>query len=406
MTHLKKNFYFKTTAMILVFLFIFQADVLISSSLGKTMDSELKNAKKEYLAANFSRAEILLKRLEMLYKNTKNKSQDIEQKYGETLLLLAACWENTRQEEEHKIKETYNLAKEKLRKGFTFSDLDLSQLKIYRKTFQIEMVEKNDQGTIIERESQLSPSVRKKKFPWLLAIGGVVVVTFAVILLLSKKPKRTLTVSVGEGVDGAPASGTTTYKNGATVSYNYTLKSGYSGLVVKCDGFDVSASGTIKMDKNHTLTASASKTYTLTVIRGVGVNGTPDSGTYSYNDGDTVNYGYSLQNGYTGLVVKLDGLDALAAGSIIMTRDHTLTVESAKLYTLTVTKGTGVIGLPETGTYSYKDGDTLNYNYGVQEGYANLLVTLDGSPAPGSGFITMANNHTLTASATAADKKR
>jgi hypothetical protein len=238
----------------------------------------------------------------------------------------------------------------------------------------------------------------KKKFPVLLVVGSVVVVAILVYFLTKKKPQRTLTVSVGEGVEGAPASGSYNYKSGATVSYNYTLKSGYSGLVVRLDGNAVTTSGTIKMDQNHTITASASKTYTLTVSKGVGVDGTPSSGTFSYNDGNTVNYSYSLQSGYTNLTVKIDGLDAPASGSFIMNKDRTLTITAGKTYTLTVTRGTGIIGLPDTGTYNYPDGNMVNYSYSLQNGYTNLIVTLDGIPVSHIGTITMDRDHTLSAS--------
>ena len=67
--------------------------------------------------------------------------------------------------------------------------------------------------------------------------------------------------------------------------------------------------------------------YTLTVTKGAGVDGSPDSGTFScYVQGDIVNYGYTVQAGYVSLEVKLNGNDAAASGSITMDQDYSLTV--------------------------------------------------------------------------------
>ena len=69
-------------------------------------------------------------------------------------------------------------------------------------------------------------------------------------------------------------------------------------------------------------------------------------------------------------------------------------------HTLTVTKGTGVDGTPNSGTYTHNEGDTVNYNYSLQSGYTNLVVTLDDNTVANSGIITMDSEHTLTATAT------
>jgi len=74
----------------------------------------------------------------------------------------------------------------------------------------------------------------------------------------------TLTVSLAEGVTGNPASGTNSYSKGQSVSYSYSLISGYKNLVVTLDGQQVNASGTIIMDRNHTLNVSAEVAVTFT----------------------------------------------------------------------------------------------------------------------------------------------
>jgi hypothetical protein len=254
---------------------------------------------------------------------------------------------------------------------------------------------------VIEKEKKDNG---EKKFPWLLLAGGVIVVVVGVVLLLSKKKteKKTLNVTVGEGVEGTPASGSHECKKGETVSYSYSLKSGYNVLSVKLDGNEVPPGGTIKMDQDHTLTVSASKQYTLTVQKGEGVNGTPDSGTFTYNEGRQVSYNYTLQSGYSNLVVTIDGAIAPASGTITMDGNHTLNASAStgKTYQLTVQKGEGVNGNPKQGTFFYQQGELVEYNYRLQDGYENLVVTLDGIKLEHSrGTITMNRDHTLTASA-------
>jgi hypothetical protein len=69
------------------------------------------------------------------------------------------------------------------------------------------------------------------------------------------------------------------------------------------------------------------KKYTLTVSPlGLGIEGSPGSGTYIYNEDEEISYSYSLLPGYSDLVVVLDGNEVPPAGTINMDRDHTLTV--------------------------------------------------------------------------------
>ena len=58
---------------------------------------------------------------------------------------------------------------------------------------------------------------------------------------------------------GAPENGTFTYNEGQIVEYNYSLSIDYLffDLIIKLDSEPVSASGTIVMDRNHTLNATA-----------------------------------------------------------------------------------------------------------------------------------------------------
>jgi Lectin C-type domain len=66
--------------------------------------------------------------------------------------------------------------------------------------------------------------------------------------------------------------------------------------------------------------------HTLTVTKGLGVKGTPESGIYTYSEGSVIPYNYSPQSGYKDLVVKLDGVMVAASGSITMNSNHTLEI--------------------------------------------------------------------------------
>ena len=43
-------------------------------------------------------------------------------------------------------------------------------------------------------------------------------------------------------------------------------------------------------------------------------------------------------------------------------------------YTLTVTVGEGIMGMPAAGSYSYSENETVSFNYSSQSGYGNLEV--------------------------------
>lgn len=121
-----------------------------------------------------------------------------------------------------------------------------------------------DDANVIEDEGYPGDK-KKKKFPWLLVIGGVVVVGVVLYFLVIKKPKYDLTVSAGEGITATPAPGTYSYKKGKSVSYSFTLQSGYTELTVKLDGAAAAAGGTVNMDQNHTLSATCLKQGSLRV---------------------------------------------------------------------------------------------------------------------------------------------
>lgn len=126
----------------------------------------------------------------------------------------------------------------------------------------------------------------------------------------------TLSVTVGEGITGTPATGSNSYTEGETVSYSYALQTGYENLEVRLDGVVVGNTGVITMNMAHTLTVTADELfnpvgdwegtlvysvydYVLTATFSGGyysgtVNGTFDtaddgSGTYSIS-GNSINF--------------------------------------------------------------------------------------------------------------------
>ena len=113
----------------------------------------------------------------------------------------------------------------------------------------------------------------KSKKLMLIALPVLVILFGTIFLPACKSPaattgdvrtKYTLTVGVAEGVAGYPTSGTDDYPKGESISYSYSLESGYTNLEVRVDTFSASTSGTIIMDRNHSLYASADEADTFT----------------------------------------------------------------------------------------------------------------------------------------------
>jgi hypothetical protein len=258
----------------------------------------------------------------------------------------------------------------------------------------------NDGPNVFEQEGEGGSAGKKaKKFPWLIAGLGAVAIGVVVYFLVIKKPKYTLSVTLGAGCSGNPAS-TSSFKKGKVVSYSYAPLAGFSGLQVKLDGALVPASGAVTMNANHALEVSASQQHTLTVSLGAGTCGTP-AATASYDRDQVVHYIYAALPGYADLKVKLDGVLVPYSGTVTMNADHALEVSASKQYTLTVTLGQGVIGTPAA-TASYNQGQIVNYSYGMffrisSAFFIALKVRLDGVLVPHSGTVTMNGDHTLTA---------
>jgi hypothetical protein len=262
----------------------------------------------------------------------------------------------------------------------------------------------------IEMPGDAPTIVKKKHFPWLWVIAGVVVAGGVAYLLITANQKYTLTVNKDAGVNGTPDSGSSQYKKGTTVNYNFTLKPGYKDLKVTLDNAPVAASGTVTMKGNHTLSASATvkpKQYTLTVSTDSGVDGTPATGTYNYDQGQTVNYSYTAKSGYGNLVVKLDSSAIAATGTVTMNNNHKITVTTNAKTAVTIVLH-DVIGIPAAGTYYYDTGKTVFIDYAYQASFNKSMIcqmyidatlqrsVTNVSEINGTMTLVMSNSHTLS----------
>jgi hypothetical protein len=75
--------------------------------------------------------------------------------------------------------------------------------------------------------------------------------------------------------------------------------------------------------------------FELDVIIDEGVSGTPIQGTYSYNEGDTVDYSYELLANYRNLAITLDNEAVEPIGTVTITGVHTLRALADPIYDIT-----------------------------------------------------------------------
>jgi hypothetical protein len=182
-----------------------------------------------------------------------------------------------------------------------------------------------------------------------------------------------LNVSVADGVNGDPPAGQYPYDENEQVFYQYTLKNRYTNLRVELDGNEVAASGSITMDAAHTLEVTADAVpgdFLLSVATSKGVVGTPERGNFYYLQGETQDYSYSLEDGYTNLRVQLDGTDVPASGTIVFDQGHTLFVFADKYYEI---RGTWTM----QETYEDESAFTVTLTFGG-DGFTGTVEDSDG----------------------------
>jgi outer membrane protein assembly factor BamB len=78
-------------------------------------------------------------------------------------------------------------------------------------------------------------------------------------------------------------------------------------------------------DKGHETNEPSYVTYTLTVSVGTGIEGHPEAGTYEFEPGVVIAYGYRALDDFTNLVVRLDTARVAVEDSFAMDTDHSLT---------------------------------------------------------------------------------
>ena len=272
---------------VVIFSFILQGDIFLYSQSGNIIESQFEEAKKEYRKGKDGK--------EIFYKKSINRLNDIitivsekglskedRHIHWKSYCLLGANYERLKKKKE--AKSNYSSARQRWRNW-------VNQLKEKGDTQQnvIPKMGKRPPNNIdeisLEKLKLAQKYFRGKKpstwVPVLLGAAAVGVI-FYLLLKKSKKPEKyTLTVTVGEGVEGSPASGSYTYRDGENVNYNYSLQSGYSNLTVTLDGNQVSESGSITMNQEHTLsvTSSANQPAFVTDVDQVTV---PEGGTATF----------------------------------------------------------------------------------------------------------------------------
>jgi hypothetical protein len=122
------------------------------------------------------------------------------------------------------------------------------------------------------------------------------------------------------------------------------------------------------------LNVNAVQKYILAVTRGNGIDGSPIPGNYSYNEGELVNYYYTLQANYKDLIVTVDGANAPETGTISMNTNHTLTASA----TLNDLPPTISIDNPANGDIVY---GTVNITGVANDDYGlnNIEIYIDGT---------------------------
>jgi len=119
--------------------------------------------------------------------------------------------------------------------------------------------------------------------------------------------------------------------------------------------------------------------YTLTVTVSNGISGTPATGAYSYVENSVVNYSYSLQTGYTNLVVTLDGAPVAATGVITVTGNHVLSATAEQIDI----RGTW------TGLFTYGSSTFFRVDFSGNTGSGTCGGYFDFVPIGGAGTWTL-----------------
>ena len=99
--------------------------------------------------------------------------------------------------------------------------------------------------------------MKNKVFIFFIFIGLVGLIFHPACKTAEETSQYTLTVTVGDGVNGTPATGTYAYSENDVVTYSYSARTGYGNLTVTLDGAAIANSGVITMSGNHNLNVTA-----------------------------------------------------------------------------------------------------------------------------------------------------
>lgn len=217
--------------------------------------------------------------------------------------------------------------------------------------------------------------------------------------LLLNVPTLELTVGLGTGTTGAPATGGG-FEVGSAINYAYEAAAGYSNLQVLLDGSPVAASGTLTMNTAHALLVSASpiqRTVTFGAGSGGSVTGslvqTVAEGTSTTAVTAVPNSGFAFAN-WTGAGFAPSSANPLVIPSVL--QDLTLTANFTPVtstYTIGVTAG--VWGrITPSGVVTVQAGGSITFNITADPYYSIGDVLVDGVSV---GAVTSYTFHNVTA---------
>ena len=216
----------------------------------------------------------------------------------------------------------------------------------------------------------------------------------------------TVTAVAGAGTTITPA--TLTVTSGQTASFTVGLLSGYSNLVVTGGGGTLSGTtyttGPITANTTVTASATAIPTHTVSITLGNGAH-TPST-SLTVNDGGSVTIPFTLDAGYTNLVVT-GGTGTLSGLSYTLTNvtsDVSLNAAaSVQMFTITATAGNGgSVGLAAVHIDALEKTYTASVPYGTQ---LNLYIQPDDVHVIDvcSGISGVLNGNTFTTDPITAD---
>ncbi|MDQ1350146.1 MAG: hypothetical protein QG657_447 [Acidobacteriota bacterium] len=176
MEHCSRNFK-KWIASIVIAAFCLQMNLILCPQREDDIVKQFQKAKNMFLSGEYPDAR---KRIEMIIDVIDGKWVEMKTILGKCYLLLGAIYE--RENNLQLAKENYHKAREIYETMF-LEDVELRNLPLYQEIVKGEEPSVSSEGGKIEQVKVK----RKKKFPWLLVAGGVVVTVGITIFLLTKK---------------------------------------------------------------------------------------------------------------------------------------------------------------------------------------------------------------------------